>query len=78
MNFNFILKLNSVCLDSQKGYGPYWALTTAAALYWRVKGNAHAAITCLIQSLDHAPRHMEVISRFLILNRPNFLGRSRS
>lgn len=47
---------NILILDNS----PRWALCTAAALYWRVKGNAYAAVTCLIQALDNSPRHMEV------------------
>lgn len=58
--FSFSLTKHFSSLDKKKGDGSYWALATAAALYWRVKGNPHAAITCLIQSLDYAPRHMEV------------------
>ncbi len=37
-----------------------WVLSTAAALYWRVRGNAEQAVNCLRHSLRYAPRDMKV------------------
>ena len=39
-----------------------WVLSSAAALYWRVKGNAEQAVVCLRHSLFYAPKHMTDIS----------------
>ena len=41
-----------------------WVLSTAAALYWRVRGNAEQAINCLRHSLANAPRDMKVLPIF--------------
>ncbi len=35
-------------------------LTTAAALYWRVRGNTEQAVNCLRHALVYAPREMKV------------------
>lgn len=48
-----------MCSDSQDG-GVHWALSTVAALYWRVKGDAPNAITCLRHSLKNSPEQMRV------------------
>lgn len=45
-----------------------WVLTTAAALYWRVKGNTEQAIKCLRHSLYHAPRDMRDIPLISLSN----------
>jgi hypothetical protein len=52
-------------------------LSTAAALYWRVKGNAVKAINCVRHSLFHAPnnmRDMPLISLANILHRSGQFG----
>ncbi|KAI6190532.1 Tetratricopeptide repeat protein 17 [Aphelenchoides bicaudatus] len=52
----------------KKGESLFWALATSASLYWRVSGKAHAAINCLIQSIDHAPRHLEDVAALSLAN----------
>ena len=39
-----------------------WVLSTAAALYWRVRGNSEQAVKCLRHSLYYSPREMKVDS----------------
>jgi len=49
-----------------------WALTTAASLYWRVKGDVKKAIDCLRVALHHAPygyKDIPLISLANILHR---------
>lgn len=41
-----------------------WILSTLAALYWRVRGNASLAIDCLRHSLTVAPVHMKVYKTY--------------
>jgi len=50
-----------------------WILSTAAALYWRVKGNAVKAINCVRHSLFHAPNDMRDIP---LISLANILHRS--
>jgi len=50
-----------------------WVLSTAAALYWRVKGNAVKAINCVRHSLFHAPNNMRDIP---LISLANILHRS--
>merc|ERR1719495_89628 len=50
-----------------------WVLSTAAALYWRVKGNAVKAINCVRHSLLHAPNNMRDIP---LISLANILHRS--
>lgn len=38
-----------------------WVLTTAASLYWRVKGHVKNAIDCLRIALHHAPYNFKDI-----------------
>jgi len=54
-----------------------WVLSTAAALYWRVKGQASEAVQCLRHSLYHAPREMKdipLVSLANILHRAERIG----
>ncbi len=46
--------------NSMEGNATSWVLSTAAALYWRVRGNAEEAVNCLRHSLYYAPRDMKV------------------
>jgi tetratricopeptide (TPR) repeat protein len=43
-------------------------LSTAAALYWRVKGNSAEAVTCLRHALRHAPHDMKDIPLISLAN----------
>jgi len=45
-----------------------WILSTAAALYWRVKGNAVEAINCVRHSLFYAPNNMRDIPLISLAN----------
>ena len=45
-----------------------WVLSTAAALYWRVKGHASQAVQCLRHSLYYAPRDMKDIPLVSLAN----------
>lgn len=45
-----------------------WVLSTAAALYWRVKGRPQEAVQCLRHSLYHAPRNMKDIPLVSLAN----------
>lgn len=45
-----------------------WVLTTLAALYWRVIGQAEQAIICLRLSLHYAPRNMRDIPLISLAN----------
>jgi len=45
-----------------------WVLSTAAALYWRVKGQASEAVQCLRHSLYYAPREMKDIPLVSLAN----------
>jgi len=45
-----------------------WVLSTAAGLYWRVKGRASEAVSCLRHSLYHAPRNMKDIPLVSLAN----------
>ncbi|XP_063907336.1 tetratricopeptide repeat protein 17 isoform X2 [Zophobas morio] len=54
-----------------------WLLATAAALYWRVLGNAEEAIVCLRLALSHVPDDMKdvpLISLANVLQRFGFNG----
>jgi tetratricopeptide (TPR) repeat protein len=54
-----------------------WLLATAAALYWRVLGNAEEAIVCLRLALNHVPGSMKdvpLISLANVLQRFGFNG----
>lgn len=58
-----------------------WLLATAAALYWRVLGNAEEAIVCLRLALNHVPGSMKdvpLISLANVLQRFEFSGGFRS
>ena len=50
-----------------------WVLTTAAALYWRVRGDGPRAASCLRVALHHAPRHLKDIP---LISLANILHRS--
>lgn len=43
----------------------HWTVTTAASLYWRVKGDAANAIKCLRHSLNSSPQEMRVRHLYL-------------
>lgn len=45
-----------------------WVLSTAAALFWRVKGRPQEAVQCLRHSLYHAPRSMKDIPLVSLAN----------
>ena len=45
-----------------------WVLSTAAALYWRVKGQTTEAVQCLRHSLYYAPRTMKDIPLVSLAN----------
>ena len=45
-----------------------WVLSTAASLYWRVKGQASEAVQCLRHSLYYAPRNMKDIPLVSLAN----------
>ena len=45
-----------------------WVLSSAAALYWRVKGNAEQAVVCLRHSLFYAPKQMKDIPLVSLAN----------
>ena len=45
-----------------------WVLSTAAALYWRVKGQTTEAVECLRHSLYYAPRNMKDIPLVSLAN----------
>lgn len=45
-----------------------WVLSTAAALYWRVKGNAAEALECVRHSLYHCPDSMRDIPLLSLAN----------
>ncbi|KAH7730917.1 Protein T19A5.1 [Aphelenchoides avenae] len=40
----------------------HWSVTTAASLYWRVKGDAVNAIRCLRHSLNSSPKEMRDVA----------------
>ncbi|VDN07175.1 unnamed protein product [Thelazia callipaeda] len=46
----------------------HWSLSTASALYWRVKGDAVNAIKCLRQSLNSAPPEMRDVALISMAN----------
>jgi hypothetical protein len=43
-------------------------LSTAAALFWRVKGNSEQAVKCLRHSLYYSPRDMKDIPLISLAN----------
>ena len=45
-----------------------WVLSTAAALYWRVRGQASEAVQCLRHSLYYAPREMKDVPLVSLAN----------
>ena len=45
-----------------------WVLSSSAALYWRVKGDAEQAVICLRHSLFYAPKHMSDIPLVSLAN----------
>ena len=45
-----------------------WVLSSAAALYWRVKGNAEEAVNCLRHSLYYAPFKMRDVPLISLAN----------
>lgn len=45
-----------------------WVMSTAAALYWRVKGQTTQAVNCLRHALYHAPRPMKDIPLISLAN----------
>jgi len=45
-----------------------WILSTAASLYWRVKGNALEALECVRHSLYHAPNSMRDVPLLSLAN----------
>ena len=45
-----------------------WVLSSAAALYWRVKGNAKEAVNCLRHSLYYAPYKMRDVPLISLAN----------
>lgn len=45
-----------------------WLLATAAALYWRVLGNAEEAIVCLRLALSHVPDDMKDVPLISLAN----------
>jgi hypothetical protein len=45
-----------------------WVLSTAAALFWRVKGNSEQAVKCLRHSLYYSPRDMKDIPLISLAN----------
>uniref|UniRef100_A0A1I7Z9C8 TPR_REGION domain-containing protein n=1 Tax=Steinernema glaseri TaxID=37863 RepID=A0A1I7Z9C8_9BILA len=53
--------------ENQDG-GVHWTLTTAATLYWRVKGDAVNAIKCLRHSLNNAPPDMRDVALVSMAN----------
>ncbi|KAF4520839.1 hypothetical protein B566_EDAN007135 [Ephemera danica] len=52
-----------------------WVLATAAALYWRVVGQAGSAVTCLRQALRHAPQDVRDIPLLSLANVLHRAGR---
>ncbi|KAL3984668.1 hypothetical protein ACH3XW_35480 [Acanthocheilonema viteae] len=46
----------------------HWSLSTASALYWRVKGDAVNALKCLRQSLNSAPPDMRDVALVSMAN----------
>lgn len=48
--------------------GVHWSLSTASALYWRVKGDAVNALNCLRQSLNSAPPNMRDVALVSMAN----------
>jgi tetratricopeptide (TPR) repeat protein len=48
--------------------GVHWTLSTAAALYWRVKGDAQNAIKCLRHSLNNSPPEMREVAMVSLAN----------
>ncbi|VDK83241.1 unnamed protein product [Onchocerca ochengi] len=48
--------------------GVHWSLSTASALYWRVKGDAVNALKCLRQSLNSAPPDMRDVALVSMAN----------
>ncbi len=53
---------------AMKSNSTSWVLSTAAALYWRVKGNTEQAVKCLRHSLFHSPRDMKDIPLISLAN----------
>ncbi|CAG9532258.1 unnamed protein product [Cercopithifilaria johnstoni] len=53
---------------AQNEDGVHWSLSTASALYWRVKGDAVNALKCLRQSLNSAPPDMRDIALVSMAN----------
>lgn len=49
-----------------------WLLATAAAIYWRVVGNAEEALICLRLALNHVPDNMKDVP---LINLANILQR---
>jgi len=45
-----------------------WVLTTVAALYWRVQGNASMAIDCLRHAVSEAPYYMKDLALVSLAN----------
>ena len=45
-----------------------WVLSSAAALYWRVKGNAEEAVNCIRHSLYYAPFSMRDVPLISLAN----------
>ena len=56
-----------IALEMEKN-STSWVLSTAAALYWRVKGKSKEAVECLRHSLYHAPRQMKDIPLVSLAN----------
>ena len=54
--------------DARNKNSTSWVLSSAAALYWRVKGNAEQAVICLRHSLYYAPNQMKDIPLISLSN----------
>uniref|UniRef100_A0A915CZI3 Tetratricopeptide repeat protein 17 n=1 Tax=Ditylenchus dipsaci TaxID=166011 RepID=A0A915CZI3_9BILA len=52
----------------ESGKLPHWSLTTASALYWRVKGDAKNAINCLRHAISSSPNEMKDVSLISLAN----------
>uniref|UniRef100_A0A914XPD7 Tetratricopeptide repeat protein 17 n=1 Tax=Plectus sambesii TaxID=2011161 RepID=A0A914XPD7_9BILA len=64
------MKISRIQEHMSKGQdgGVHWTLTTVAALYWRVKGDALNAIKCLRHSLNNAPADMRDLALVSMAN----------
>lgn len=56
--------------------GVHWVLTTVAALYWRIHGDAEQAIRCLRHSLNNAPNNMRVSVSMILKQLINVIHRT--